>query len=1325
MRANPRVIFCLSLLLTSLSVASPPELEELRRAQRELERDPSNIDALRLVLDMSHAGGGLQKLVDGYQAKVAKRPQDGGLKLVLAHMQRHSGECGSAITTYREAAKLLPRAAAPWAGVADCHRLDERWNDAIDAYEEAVKRTRSKTRQAVILERLVGVALRAERDDVVKSAFERLVAVAPRDPLIRIGHAKALARSGRLTLAVSVWRDVHKLSANDHKARVLATRELGQLLGRLGRNKEAIAVFKTEIARLPAEHWAQFELQEGLIGVYRQQGKLNEYIRELEKRKQQYPVLLLLARLYEETGADDKALVTYREAVKRRPANVDARSALLRILSRIGSREQLVKEYQRLIKQVPGEPRYELELAELHFSAGQKDKGLALLDRMSRRYNQDPGIHESIADLLMRNEGDRERIEREFTALIRLEPDEESHLIQLGEYYFGEDERGKAVSTWMRLLKAVQDKAKANLLLARLFAEHEMQEEAITHFREAIRRKPKALKYYRAFAVYLEKVNRYKDAETAWNKILGLLDPGEHRKIREARQRIIRIASRDGSLGYKMDAFRRAFTAEPPDTTAGLMLAEGLIHEREFEEAGKVLEQIVAQRPKDVQALLALEEVYEKLNRLADSIGVLQKLAEIDPSAAREKLQKIADLSLDLHNTADALKYARLVVNLRPTDPDAHAHLGDVLVQVRRFDSALVAYRKSLQLNANQFAVRFKLVRVLERLERGEELIEALTAIVRTATEPADVLEAGRRILASPEMHVLQQFEPVLLEAAFQRAHKPVYRKLLVDLYAALVKRLSLVDHNREPSEKVADALRGIGQRGLKPILDSLADSDLAVRTRVLRILVSSRNVHAVLPLVRLLEEPDRVLRFQALVALAHIGAASSAVPVGKLLGVRHGHVGVGAIWALGALEGKKAGKLLKGLVNQPLPAGNAKVWVSLALGARGTADGLDAALDMFRKGGKHVREPAAWALGAIGDVRAVEPLLRRLPLESEGVQRVIVWSLGAIGSAKALAPLLRIAWGRDSELTPIARWAVARILSQKPYDKKQLREVYLGLHDFERAKLDPHRAFPALLHAGDDAALDVARLMKAHGGLAKRVLLEQLAASEPSVQVQVLSTLVTGEGRLVLGPLAPEAPFPEAWRAELRAATSKLAKSRNVDVRLAAIDVLTSLKSVDDLGQALSDAAASVRRAAASGLSSSEPARAVPLLLEGLSRGQLGTEWSGRAAAAITLGKLLPQASLHHPQAAEALASLLRDEFPMVRREALVAVKTMGKGGASLVLPIVDLLTDSRADVVIAAVEALSVMGSPMAVKPLTELQKNRNPHIKRAARAALDALR
>ena len=1323
----PALMAAAILALPPVANGAPPD-KELDRALSRLERNPDDPDALSQVLELSHTAGGVGSLIDRYEEKAAQSPTNGTFHLVAGHLQRRAGECEKAISHYAEAGRRLPKAAGPYLGAAECHRLAERWGAAIESYQAALERIGRRDSKVEVLETLIRIALRAERADLVKSAYTQLTSLEPRNLFLRIEHARALVSAGRLQLALEIWQDIRKRAGADDKIKVLAVREIGGLLDRLGQQNAAVDIYRNTLKGLPAEHWAQLELQEGLIAVYRRQGRLGSYIAELEKKRRSYPILLLLAGLYEELGNDKKALAAYRSAVEQRPANPDARKALLRILARVGNRTELIEEYKRLIRKVPHEPEYELELAELYFKDGKPEQAVALLDRVSRRYASDAAIHESVADLLIRHSGPEARIEREYEQLMRLEPREEQHVIQLGEFYIGINKTAKAKAVWKKLLGLHAEKSKGHLSLAQLYGDHEMIPEAMEHFQKAIALEKESPKLHRTFAQFLEKSNRLSEAQSHWRKVAELLGPGDP-GLREARQRVVGLMARQGSLERALASLEQ--TARHPAEGAAdtFLLAEGYLHLKEFEKAARVLERVAEARPSDLEALLYLEDVYEKLNRLPEAIETLERITKLDQSAARPRLERLAQLSMELHRAEDALKYAKLVTDLSPTDANAHTHLGDIHLQLRNHEAALGAYRRSLQLAPGSFPVQFKLARVLRQLGRDEDLYRVLLQIVGSATQPQDILSAGRRLMTSPSMQVLEKMEQVLLQAVYRRNQRSVYRQLLVDLYATMMRRLRL-EQDVDPAG-TQRKLRALGTQGIKPILDSLADSDLAVRTTALRVLIGTRNPSAGWPLVRMLDERDRVLRFQALVALAHIAPPSAIDPIRKLTSSREGQVGVGAAWALGAFADKKAGEALKAATRGSRMPSDMPPTVCLALGARGKGDGVGLLVEYLRGGDKLTRPYAAWALGAIGDPRAVEPLLRRLAVEREAVQRVIIWALGAIGSPKALTPLLEIAVGGDAEQLPLVRWAIARVLSQSPLDREPLREAYLSLHDFRQARLLVlGTALPKLMIVGE-LRLDGKKLVDRHGKALRKVLLQQLSLPDSGVRLRILDTISAspdGSTGLSLGALAPQVALPTEWLAPITAKVSELLRDQSAEVRRAAARLLGrsgQALALEPLRAALEDGEPAVRREAALGIAALGQAEGVGALLEAARTSALVSTWTGRAALAAALATLAPRVSSPPAPIANALAALLRDPYPAVRVAALEALAALGTQATGTSGAVLELLRDPDPLVVLESVRTLGALRARTAIRPLETLSSGPNPRLKAAARRALTAIR
>ena len=100
---------------------------------------------------------------------------------------------------------------------------------------------------------------------------------------------------------------------------------------------------------------------------------------------------------------------------------------------------------------------------------------------------------------------------------------------------------------------------------------------------------------------------------------------------------------------------------------------------------------------------------------------------------------------------------------------------------------------------------------------------------------------------------------------SFMMAHKPIYRRVLVDLYLRYVPRL--VERERHGNEEVRKAARAeldrIGGHGLQPLLEALRDEkDVAQQRVAVAVLGHLGNKGAAAPLIRMArQEPPKDAR--------------------------------------------------------------------------------------------------------------------------------------------------------------------------------------------------------------------------------------------------------------------------------------------------------------------------------------------------------------------------------------------------------------------------------------------------------------------------------
>src|SRR5688500_248389 len=243
--------------------------------------------------------------------------------------------------------------------------------------------------------------------------------------------------------------------------------------------------------------------------------------------------------------------------------------------------------------------------------------------------------------------------------------------------------------------------------------------------------------------------------------------------------------------------------------------------------AERTLNKIVAAAPGDLESLSRLERVLGLQRKLAEAIAVLERLARADPKRARECYQKMADYAAELYRDDDAIRYISRVVELSPDDAEGHKKLGEM--QRRRGDAAraTAAFRAAIQKNERLFPVYFDLAELLLGQGQAEEADQLLRSVLRRAPDDELVVRAARLSLQiNLGRNSVDQLENDLVPLALDNPDRPLYRRLLVEVYGAvaypLLHRIESSDSNEV---KAAEAeLKRLGERAIKPLLDALGD---------------------------------------------------------------------------------------------------------------------------------------------------------------------------------------------------------------------------------------------------------------------------------------------------------------------------------------------------------------------------------------------------------------------------------------------------------------------------------------------------------------------
>lgn len=1052
----------MSSMSTDASTAEGASRTEVLIARYEaiLARNPTEGFAFQRLLDLYRERDGQ---IGGFERELRERiaadADDYVALMLLGHVHKAQGRQEDALSQYRRAAEVRPREAGPHAAVGQVARSLGQVEPARVAFRAALERTNDPEARRDLERSLGELALEAEDWDAARTRYDRLARGAGDSIYVRTEFARALAERGQPTRAVVEYERVLRQLRGDRRVLAPVLRDMGAAQVAAGQVDEAIATYQRALQVAGRSAGIRREIYEALADAYRRGERLAELVEELAGARDA-AAAELRAKVLDELGRDEEALEAYRAVLRRDRRNIDARVRVVQLLSRSGRLEDVVAEYRELVRVAPREPRFVIELAQLLMDVGDREQALALAARTSRQNPREPAIHQALAELYARWD-EHELATAEVARLVRIDPRDPAHLIALGEQQLDAGSPELALRTWARILAAESERARGYATLAAVLMDHAMVEYATAAWRQAVELEPERTEYLRGLAHALEqprdqsrssvpaveipgltlrantgpggresgtdRARRDNEAAELWGRVLRSTEDRAHR--REARRRIVGIWTRRGELGPHLASWRQSFDATPPDNEAGRFLAEAYLRQRprQLVRAEAVLNELTTREPGDVESLLALERVRHAQGNLDGVVEVLARLVERDPRHAAQYLQRMAERSLALYRDEDAVRFAEQAVARAPNDADAHRRLGELYRARQQPERAAASYRRAIELNDRLFATYFDLAELELARGRFDEASRLYRAVLRLSPDDELVSRAGS---ASLQIHLgrgeLAVLEADLLPLALARVRRPIFRRLLIELYDQMtVAWIGAIDRGEEAPEAREQLVR-LGARALKPLLEALADDDPAQRRVAIDILGHVANPAATAPLIAAAESDAPIeLRRRALVGAGAVADAEFVPRFEAFLEGDERRLRPIAAWALARIAAPNSRNTLVAALRSGDPITRMFAVLGLArtsAGRRDRAAQLAAIREQLeRDGASAVRAGAAMALALGGDEDAGGLLVEYLHRADGYVARAVVRGLAVLSAAerdeRARAALLDRALQSQGEL--------------------------------------------------------------------------------------------------------------------------------------------------------------------------------------------------------------------------------------------------------------------------------------------------------------------
>jgi len=717
-------------------------------------------------------------------------------------------------------------------------------------------------------------------DDLVREAKGNLY--------LRGELGRELLRRGETERAINAQKRALKRAGQSSRARAVAFKDLGEAQLEGGKIKASIDSLERASKLSVGEPGRRLAIDQKLATAHQQAGSLQDFLTRLRKTAQSGVRLGFLARLLEENGQTEEAIVAYRKALRTDPRNIDLKLQLVRLLELTGDLEGAVDQYAALVKNAPGDVQLSMRFMEMLLAQGHRERVKREWDRIEALSRSDHEAGLLLVDFAERL-GEPARATLVLKRLAQSGGDARM-LVELGSRFFRAGDEKKARSIWSKIPNAHRNKAKGQTLLGEVLLDHGATKDGLASLRVGVSLAPQSLSSRKALALGLERAatqgtgGRARAARTEalaiWLKVLDEpQDPTTQNTHSLARRHIIRLWKHFGTLSVQLARLHKKLNATPVDLDAGRLLVEGLIKVGDLATAETSLKKILSHAPGDRSVLLQLEKLYGKQGKPAEAISILQKLVRSDPARAREYFERMARAATRQGDEKQALVFAEQAVARSPGDPNAQAALGDLYFEQGRLKAAESAYARALKVDDRQHRVAFQLAELYEKTDRANDALELLVRVLRTARDSAQISRASRRALALGLAHGRgRDLEDVLRPLSVSHPDQPLYRALLLEVLSAQMYPLVQAANYAASDAKARaiDELKNLSSRSTQPLLAALAGGTSTEQRTAIQLLSFGATTSSGNALLAFAESStNETLRVQAVVGAGKIPHSS------------------------------------------------------------------------------------------------------------------------------------------------------------------------------------------------------------------------------------------------------------------------------------------------------------------------------------------------------------------------------------------------------------------------------------------------------------------
>jgi tetratricopeptide (TPR) repeat protein len=396
--------------------------------------------------------------------------------------------------------------------------------------------------------------------------------------------------------------------------------------------------------------------------------------------------------------------------------------------------EQALKEYQLALQTDPSSSYLKARMAVLYFATGDVPSAVRFADEVA----DVPGLDAQMLGQLggmYAAAGQPDKALRLFNRAIEQEPQRSEHFFAKGLLLANQKQYPEAEETIRSGIKVNPDSAVGYYYLGRIGVEARDFDKATTHFEQAVTLNPAFEPAYVALgSVYEAKQDRDK-AIGIYRRYLQGVNP----KNREIRHHLIRLQVSAKQYEEALRELEGMLAEDPSDLDAQLRM--GLVYgeQKNYPKAIEQLNQILAVRPAELKVRDYLGYLYEETKDYAKAVEAYRHNLTLEPSYFEGHLH-LGILQYRLKQYPETIHHLREASRLNPKQPEAYIVLGLSYFQSEQYEPSLQAFLEGIRYNPDNADLHFNAGTAYDKLNRFDDVVKSMETTLTLDPHHADAL---------------------------------------------------------------------------------------------------------------------------------------------------------------------------------------------------------------------------------------------------------------------------------------------------------------------------------------------------------------------------------------------------------------------------------------------------------------------------------------------------------------------------------------------------------------------------------------------------------